>query len=200
MPTVVVILRSPLGRSRLSVSLARADFELHEHVVGGSVEQLALFGEDEPARVPVKQRHRELLLEGAHLARHGRLREAEVLARVGEAAGFGSGVKYLQLVPIHDQPIRARETPLSAARDCREPGTARWLLSRSRTRGTGIPHCYSAAARSTSCAAARKRSASSAAMQPMPAAVTAWRYTSSATSPAANTPGTDVAVDGAVLM
>ena len=28
-------------------------------------------------------------------------------------------------------------------------------------------------------------------MQPMPAAVTAWRYTLSVTSPAANTPGID---------
>ena len=32
-------------------------------------------------------------------------------------------------------------------------------------------------------------------MQPMPAAVTAWRKTSSLTSPAAKTPGTDVAVE-----
>ena len=31
-------------------------------------------------------------------------------------------------------------------------------------------------------------------MQPLPAEVTAWRYTESATSPAANTPGTLVAV------
>ena len=31
-------------------------------------------------------------------------------------------------------------------------------------------------------------------MQPKPAEVMAWRYTWSATSPAANTPGTDVAV------
>ena len=38
-------------------------------------------------------------------------------------------------------------------------------------------------------------SASSAAMQPMPAAVTAWRKTSSLTSPAAKTPGIEVAVE-----
>ena len=42
---------------------------------------------------------------------------------------------------------------------------------------------------------ARKRSASRAAMQPIPAAVTACRYTSSVTSPAANTPGTLVRVE-----
>ena len=50
-------------------------------------------------------------------------------------------------------------------------------------------------------ASSRKRSASSAAMQPMPAAVTAWRYSSSVTSPAAKTPGTFVAVEsGSVMM
>lgn len=42
--------------------------------------------------------------------------------------------------------------------------------------------------------ASRKRSASIAAMQPDPAAVTAWRYVESCTSPAANMPGIVVAV------
>ncbi len=38
-------------------------------------------------------------------------------------------------------------------------------------------------------------------MQPMPAAVIAWRYVSSVTSPAANTPETLVTVEsGAVMM
>src|SRR5205814_5747233 len=40
-----------------------------------------------------------------------------------------------------------------------------------------------------------QRSASMAARQPSPAAVTAWRYTWSRTSPAANTPGMLVIVD-----
>src|SRR5207237_8499858 len=44
------------------------------------------------------------------------------------------------------------------------------------------------------CAPARNRSASSAAMQPIPAAVTACRKILSLTSPAANTPGTLVFV------
>src|SRR5438067_1600908 len=48
---------------------------------------------------------------------------------------------------------------------------------------------------------ASQRSASRAAMQPEPAAVTAWRYTKSCTSPAAKTPGTlVVAGPGLVLM
>src|SRR3569832_2940369 len=50
-----------------------------------------------------------------------------------------------------------------------------------------IEHDYSAA--SARFSSAKKRSASSAAMQPIPAAVTAWRKTSSVTSPAAYTPG-----------
>ena len=42
------------------------------------------------------------------------------------------------------------------------------------------------------CPSSRNFSASSAAMQPKPAEVMAWRYTWSATSPAANTPATEV--------
>ena len=45
---------------------------------------------------------------------------------------------------------------------------------------------------------ASQRSASIAAMQPVPAAVIAWRYTWSCTSPAANTPSTDVRVESGV--
>ncbi len=76
--------------------------EFHEDFMRGAVEQFALFGEDQPARVAVEQRDRELLLECAHLPRDGRLRKPELLARVGEAAGFGGGVKNLELVPVHD--------------------------------------------------------------------------------------------------
>src|ERR1700687_4707563 len=82
-----------------------------------------------------------------------------------EAARFRRRVKHLHLVPIH--------IGKSVAGPC---------------------HDYSAAARSLA-RKARKRSASSAAMQPRPAAVTACRQISSATSPAANTPGTEVAVE-----
>jgi len=57
---------------------------------------------------------------------------------------------------------------------------------------------YSAAC-AASPAEARKRSASSAAMQPVPAAVTAWRNTLSCTSPAANTPGMAVAVESGLV-
>src|SRR3977135_3122611 len=113
----------------------------------------------------VEQRHRELLLQCADLPRHGGLRQAKLLAGMGEAARFGGGVKHLQLVPVHV----GKPVPMSC-------------------------HDYSAAARSLA-RSARKRSASRAAMQPRPAAVTACRQVSSATSPAANTPGTEVAVE-----
>ena len=56
-----------------------------------------------------------------------------------------------------------------------------------------------AAADSSPCLAAMNLSASSAAMQPMPAAVTAWRKTRSLTSPAAKTPGMLVAVESGAV-
>ena len=66
------------------------------------------------------------------------------------------------------------------------------ILSQSKT---GLPAGRYSAASSMRLRLSRNRSASSAAMQPSPAAVTAWRYTSSATSPAAKTPGMLVAVE-----
>ena len=81
--------------------LGARGFELHEHVVRGAIEQFALLGQDQAAGVAMKQRDRQLLLERAHLARHRRLRQPELLAGMGEAAGLGGGVKNFQLVPIH---------------------------------------------------------------------------------------------------
>src|SRR6202012_195096 len=135
----------------------------------GAKQQVALFGQDEAAGVTVKQRHRQFLLQRADLAGNLRLRQSQLLAGMREAPRFGRRVKPLELIPIH-----VRKSVASSSHD------------------------YSAAARSLA-RSARKRSASSAAMQPRPAAVTACRYTSSATSPAANSPGTEVAVEfGAV--
>ena len=119
--------------------------QLHEHIMRGAEQQVALFGEDETARMAMEQRHRELLLQRADLPRDGRLRQAELLAGMREAARFRRRVKHLQLVPIHIGKSVA-----------------------------GSSHDYSAAARSLA-RKARKRSASSAAMQPSPAAVTACR-------------------------
>jgi len=41
--------------------------QLHEHVMRGAKQQVALFGENEAARMAVEQRHRELLLQRADL-------------------------------------------------------------------------------------------------------------------------------------
>ena len=126
-------------------------FELHEHFMRGAIEHFALLGQDQAAGVPMKQRDRQFLLERADLARHGGLRQPELLAGMREAACLGGGVKYFELVPIH----------LHA-----------FFLSQHMARGEN----YSAAMRgSASPCAARNFSASSAAMQPRPAAVTACR-------------------------
>src|SRR6185437_4364023 len=47
--------------------------QLHEHVMRGAEQEVALFGEDQAARVAVKQRHRKFLLERTDLARDCRL-------------------------------------------------------------------------------------------------------------------------------
>src|SRR4030088_2905082 len=148
-------MQSDAGRGRyleLSVrpllaigELGARGFELHEHVVRGVVQELALLGEDEPACVPMEQRNPELLLERRHLPRHCRLREAELLAGMGEAAGLRGGVEILELVPVH---------------------------ARRGSHGIGYS---AATAGSASPSAARKGSDSIAAMHPWPAAVTAWR-------------------------
>jgi len=49
-----------------------------------AVEQLALFGEDQPARMAVKQRHRQFAFERRDLARDRRLRQTEPLAGMRE--------------------------------------------------------------------------------------------------------------------
>ena len=68
MPGVVVHLELAVRPLAAVGQLGARRFELHEHVVGGAVEQLALLGEDEPAGVAVEQRDAELLLERARPA------------------------------------------------------------------------------------------------------------------------------------
>ena len=128
--------------------------ELHEHFVRGVVQQLALLGEDQPARMTMEQRDPKLLLERRHLPRHRRLRQPEMFAGMRKASRLGSGVEDLQLIPVH---LSSLPSPGQESPELRE--------------GT-----YSAATRdSDSPCAARNFSDSSAAMQPWPAAVTAWR-------------------------
>ena len=102
-------------------------FQLHEYVVCGAIEQLALLGENEPAGMAMEQRHREFLFQRAHLARNRRLRQSELFARMGEAARFGGRVEDLQFVPIHDRSrSRVRNSLLAGcAGGGHEPGTFR---------------------------------------------------------------------------
>src|SRR5437879_10798569 len=127
--------------------------------------------------MPVEQRYAEAFLERADLPADRGLAQVERLAGMGEAARLGDRVKNPQLVPVHRHLLAFREPPSP-----RSP--------------------YSAArAAAVSSSAPRNFSASSAAMQPSPAAVTAWRNTLSLTSPAANSPSTAVAVEsGSVRM
>src|SRR4029077_15568877 len=109
-----------------------------------------------------KQQDQKLLFERADLPRHRRLRQSELLAGMGEAAGLGGGVENFQFVHIH---FIARRTTQDGRRKKRD-------LASSLSSVVRLPSSvlrYSAAAR-CSAWAARKRSASSAAMQPKPAA------------------------------
>src|SRR4051794_40446319 len=115
--------------------------------MSGAIQQFALLGEDESARMAMEERHIEALFERADLARNRRLAEIEHFPGMGEAARLGYRVENPQLVPVHHR-CAARFPPR-----------------------VGLHSAALAAASSSS--AARKRSASSAAMQPMPAAVTA---------------------------
>ena len=76
-------------------------FQLHEHFMRRAVQEFALFGQDQAARVAVEQRHVEVALQRRHLARHRRLRQAQTLAGMGEGAGLGGGVEHFKLVPVH---------------------------------------------------------------------------------------------------
>src|SRR5437763_8286316 len=69
--------------------------------MSGTVEHLALFGQDEAAGMAVEQRYIEILLERADLAAHRRLRQAELMTGMGEAAGFRHRMENPELVPVH---------------------------------------------------------------------------------------------------
>ena len=54
--------------------------------MGSAIENFALFGKDEATGVTMEQRDIQILLERADLPAHRRLREAEIVARMGEGA------------------------------------------------------------------------------------------------------------------
>jgi len=83
--------------------LGARGLELHRDIVRGPVEQFALLRENEAAGAAMEQRNREFLLQRAYLSGNRRLRQAELLARMGETAGLGGGVENLEFIPVHDQ-------------------------------------------------------------------------------------------------
>ena len=126
--------------------------ELLGHVSHRAKQGLALFRQDQAAGMAMEQRRLQVLFKGADLPADGRLAQTERVARVGERTGVRHRVKNPQLVPVHSPLLvgPVLERPVSDPPNY--PCAARWLS-----------------------AAARNFSASSAAMQPMPAAVTACR-------------------------
>ena len=75
--------------------------ELGEDVVRRPIEHFALFGQNQAAGVAMKQRDADFLLESADLPAYRRLRQPELVAGMGEAAGVGDRVKDAQAVPVH---------------------------------------------------------------------------------------------------
>ena len=90
-------------------------FQLHEHFMRCAVEHLALLGEDQAARVAVKERHRQFGFQRRDLARYRRLRQTQPLAGMGEGASLRRGVEHLQLVPIHRLVVVGGQTHSAAA-------------------------------------------------------------------------------------
>ena len=78
--------------------------ELHRHFAHGAQQKLALFGQDQAARMAVEERHREVLLQRAHLAAHRRLAEPQSRTGMGEGARLRRRMKDAQLVPVHGLP------------------------------------------------------------------------------------------------
>ena len=102
--------RDPLFDEQTQAILAVADagggdLDAAAHRGGRVEEQLALLGQDQPARVTVEERGVERLLQRADLPRHCRLAEIQHVAGMGQAAGIGDGMKDPKLVPIHEDQL-----------------------------------------------------------------------------------------------
>ena len=137
------------GRLAARIDELRAHvLELQDDVARRAHQKLAFLGQDQAARVAVEERRAELLFERAHLTAHRRLAHVEQLAGARERAFLGGGVEDAQLVPVDLAALNGR------------------------TRLLNVQAVYSAASRVAS-TPNRYFSASSAAMQPIPAAVTA---------------------------
>ena len=98
-----------------AVDEARAHgVELEDHVAHGAEQHFALLGENESARVAMKQRRAEVSLERSDLTADRRLAEAQGLAGMGERPSVGGGLKDAQLIPVHERFLG----PMRPSRPC----------------------------------------------------------------------------------
>ena len=75
--------------------------QLGKHLVDGAIEQFALFRQQQPPRVPMKQGRRDRLFQHADLAANRGLAQMQLLAGMGKAASLSHGVKDTQFIPVH---------------------------------------------------------------------------------------------------
>ena len=105
----------PSGRLLLALRQQRLGHrQFGEHLAHRPVQALALLGQDQPARMPVEQRHLQVLLQRRDLARHGGLAQVQRVTGMGEASGFRDRVEHPKLIPIHPVPdlaCLARDSP-----------------------------------------------------------------------------------------
>ena len=87
--------------------------ELGEHFVRRAIQHLALLGEDEAARMAVEEGHVQRIFQRRDLAADSRLRQAQLVACMGEAAGIRHGVEDPELVPVHDRITQRHGAPPS---------------------------------------------------------------------------------------
>src|SRR5450755_2726919 len=83
-------------------ALHRVKFQ--HNVLDRRQKQLPLFGQDKPARMPMKKRCAEILFESADLTADGGLAQAKRFTGMSKRAGVCRGLKDTQLVPIHIPP------------------------------------------------------------------------------------------------
>lgn len=95
-------------------------FELQQNVMGGTIEQLTLFSQNEAARMAVEKLDANVLLESADLPANGGLRQVQLVGRMRERTRFGSRVKDTQLIPIqwHAVSLIGCITPQPRRRAC----------------------------------------------------------------------------------
>ena len=84
-----------IGKQRLG------GMQLGHHFDDGAVQQLALLGQHQAARMPVKQGDLQVAARAPKLAGSRPIGSCAALARVGEAARFGGRMKNPELVPVH---------------------------------------------------------------------------------------------------